>query len=226
MIRKETELVGNLYQAIIQKKEQENKLYSLKKTYKHLNLASRNFQGIWSSWWEGGTPPKLEVDMIFVFDDIERLLDGALIIATEVKFFHDANKRNFYEGLQQVLAFTIFGFDGLSLWHLFSEEMDDNEIRSHVGATNEILKGFELPVFYLAAKIADEDKLSFKSFAPSELSGGQEIDFFIDWMSHHFTTTGKESRNPLLFTSKPLGPYFEEIRKRRNTLKVMLQIPV
>lgn len=218
-MRNERSLVKELRKILEQKKEQENKPYWLKRVYSHVNLATKDFQGIWSGWWEGETPPKLELDMIFVFEDIKKVNDDALIVATEIKFFRDIAKRNFFEGLQQALAYSLFGFDGLALWHIFSEEVDDKIVKNYAKATNDIIKGFELPIFYLSAKISNQSK--FISFAPSQTSE-QDLDYFVKWMEN----SCRDKRNCLLFKNIPLGPNSEEIKKRRNTLKVMLKIPV
>ena len=217
-MRSEPLLVKELHRILEQKKEQENKRYWLKRVYSHVNLATKDFQGIWSGWWEDETPPKLEVDMIFVFEDIKKVYDDALIVATEIKFFRDIARRNFFEGLQQALAFSLFGFDGLALWHIFSEEIDDKIVESYAKATNDIVTGFELPIFYLAAKISNQSK--FISFAPSQ-TGIQDIDYYVLWMRNFC----RDKRNCLSFKDIPLGPKSEDIKKRRNTLKVMLKIP-
>jgi len=81
----------------------------LKKLYRLANLAKKDFGGIWSSWYGGHTPPKLEVDIIFVFEDFREEIDDALIIGVEVKYFKGV--RGFYEGLGQTLSYSIFGFD-------------------------------------------------------------------------------------------------------------------
>ena len=146
-MKSEVSLVKELHRVIKQKKEQENKPYWLKSIYAHINLASKDFQGIWSGWWKGETPPKLEVDMVFVFEDTKNVLDNALMVATELKFFQDITKRNFFEGIQQAMAFSIFGFDGLALWHIFSEKLDEKIIKNYVEATQEIINGFGLPIY-------------------------------------------------------------------------------
>jgi len=217
----EISIVKELQKILNQKKEQENKPYWLKKAYSHVNLASKNFQGIWSGWWKSKTPPKLEVDMIFVFEDIGNILDNALMVATEVKFFQEDTKRNFFEGLQQVMAFSLFGFDGLALWHIFSEKIDDSVINSYAQAMQEIIRGYELPIFYLATKLSNE--FIFKIFEPAQIEK-QEIDYLIAWIGNF--CNDENNRNPLLFHDLPLGPHPEEIKKRRNTLKVLLKIPV
>lgn len=197
----------------------QDKPYSLKRIEKPFNIANKGFEDVWKGWYGGEAPPKLEVDIITVFEDIRKKIDDALIIATDVKFFKDFKNRGFYEGIGQILSYSIFGFDGLSLWHLFDKNMEDNKIQNFSNATEEILRGFNLPVFYLCGRVVDEEKLIVKSFAPSNIE--EDVKYFVGWM-HNYVG---ENRNVLLFESKPLGPYAEEIQRRRKTLKVTLQIP-
>ena len=57
---------------------EEKKPLTLKKVFAKVNLATKRFKDIWSSWWEGELPPRQEVDLIFVFlDSGEVLLVGA-----------------------------------------------------------------------------------------------------------------------------------------------------
>jgi hypothetical protein len=195
--------------------------YGLKRLYKFVNLANKDFESIWSGWYEGETPPKLEIDMIFTFEDHQRIIDDALIIGVEIKYFKDL--RGFYKGLGQILSYTIFGFDGLSLWHLFPKEVDDSKIQNFANATKEIIEGFNLSIFYICGRIIDERELRIKSFAPSLVGIDGDIKYFVEWMRN--SVYDKNNRNLLLFESKPLGPTSEEIRKRRKTLKVILKIP-
>lgn len=200
---------------------EQDKPYNLKRIEKLFNLANTNFEGVWTGWYGGETPPKLEVDIITVFEDISKRVDDALIIATEVKFLKDLKNRGFYEGIGQILSYSIFGFDGLSLWHLFDKSIEDNKIQNFSNATEEILRGFNLPVFYLCGRVVDEGKLIIKSFAPSNME--EDVKYFVGWMRKY---VGDDNiRNILLFENKPLGSYAEEIKKRRKTLKVTLRIP-
>jgi hypothetical protein len=219
----ERDIVKRLHKMILQKKKEENKPYWLKLCDKHVNLAGKNFQRIWSKWWKGGTPPKLEVDFIFVFEDVSKLLDEALIVATEVEYFRGGRK-NFFEGIQQVIGFSIFGFDGLSLWHLFPEETSDTVVDNYAGAVEEIIRGFKLPIFYLAAKITDEFKL--KCFSPWRSLEEQDVEYFVNCLHR----IDPKERNPLLGLDPEQKPHallnVEEIRKRRNVLKVIFQLPI
>ena len=116
----------------------QDKPYNLKRIEKLFNLANTSFEGVWKRWYGGEAPPKLEVDIITVFEDIGKKIDDALIIATEVKFFKALKNRGFYEGLGQILSYSIFGFDGLSLWHLFQKDIEDDKIQNFSKATEEI----------------------------------------------------------------------------------------
>ena len=124
------------------------------------------------------------------------------------------------DGLQQVLGFSLFGFDSLVLWHIFDEELDDTFIRGYTQAIKEIINGFELPIVYIATKI--NEKFEFRFFSPWELSNYQKPEYVI----FSLMNLCLDKRNPLLLVNKPLGPFVEEVKKRRNTLKVMLKIPV
>jgi hypothetical protein len=124
-------------------------------------------------------------------------------------------KKNFYEGLQQVLAFSIFGFDGLCLWHMFATEIEENAILNYANAMGELISGFKLPIFYLTTKILDEKELRMKCFKPSQIAE-EGVEYFIDWLNSYWMY--EENRNPRLKDS--------EIKNRRKILKVLLKIPV
>lgn len=214
-IKNETNLKKEIFKRLNQ-----NKPSDLKRIEKFVNLANKNFEGVWSGWYKGETPPNMEIDLLFAFEDFHKMIDDALIIGTEVKFFKELS--GFYEGLGQVLSYSLFGLDGLSLWHLFSKEVEENKIQNFANATKGIIEGFNLPIFYLCAKIIDEEELKIKSFAPSEGTEG-EIKYFVEWMRDY--VMDKNKRNPLLFEDKPLGPRPDEIRKRRKTFKAVFRIP-
>jgi len=214
-IKDEKTLISRVYEEL-----NNNKPYRLKKLYKFVNLANKNFENIWSGWYKGQTPPKLEVDIILAFEDSQKVVDKALIIGVEVKYFKDF--RGFYKGLGQILSYSVFGFDGLSLWHLFSKDVEDNKIQIFAKATEEVIKGFNLPIFYLCGRIIDEEELKLKSFAPIGNIEGN-IKYFVDLMRNHITD--RNNRNALLFESKPFGPNSKEIKRRRNILKIILEIP-
>ena len=189
---------------------EERKPASLRKLFIHTNFATKNFRDIWSEWWETEIPPKLEVDMIPVFEDVE---DQVLIVGVEVKLYK-GQTMSFCDGLQQILSFGIFGFDSLILWHIFAETMETRTIERYVGAAQEIVEGFKLPVVYLATKLIGTDRFEF--FAPSQFYSStiHEAEFLLAAMRDRCLA----KRNPLLDR--------DEIERRKRMLKVLLKIPV
>lgn len=205
------ELTKKSYNELLEKKRNQNKPYSLKSVHKDVNFGSRKFSSIWSNWWGGETPPSMEVDLVLIFEDIKRAHDEALIVGVEAEYVKTL-KKNFFVGIDQIIAFSLFGFDGLCFWHCFSEEIPDEGIESYVNAVKEIFGGFDLPIFYLATKIKPENK--FECFAPTRLRGNQEIDHLIDWLRNYCD----EHRNPILKSTI--------VKNRRKTLKTLFRLPV
>jgi hypothetical protein len=211
----ERKFINKLYELIIKEKEL-GKHGWLRGVYKNKNLSTKEFQDIWSGWWKGKLPPRTEVDIILVFEDPMEVLDKAVIGCIEIEYFsiNDIIKKNFYEGLQQVLAFSIFGFDGLCLWHTFSPGIEENVIDNYANTMGELINGFKLPIFYLATKILDEKEFKMKCFKPFQFE--EKVEYFIDWLNRYWLV--KENKNPLLKDN--------EIKNRRKILKIFLKILV
>ena len=204
----EREIVKKLGRAINRKARQEG-LINLKF---HVNLATNPYKVIWSPWYSTKIPPRLEVDLILILQE-PGLLEKSLMVAVEVEYFNTPRKR-FYDGIDQVLAFSLLGFDGVALWHIFSKKVRDTDVKKRAEAVLEMVKGFELPIFYVAFRLEDATRIICLS--PLELSGSFETDQLVKYILSYFAN-GKH-RNPLL--SK------HEVIKRRNTLKVLFGIPV
>jgi len=184
----------------------------LKKIYVHINLSTNKFHEIWSEWWESEPPPRLEVDMILVFEDLQNPKE-IFIVGVETKYFK-GKKRNFYEGIQQVLSFGLFGFDSLLLWHIFSENVTNKITDGYIRSAREIIEGYNLPVSYFGTKLVDG--LHFEFFSPREEYSSIQREARYVLQSIHKTCDGK--RNPLLDR--------EETEKRKKMLKIILKIPV
>jgi len=194
---------------------------SPKVVYKRVNLATKGFEDVWRVWWSGELPPKLEVDLVLAFEDINREIDEALLVGVEVKYFKfDKRGRitsNFYEGLQQALAYTLFGFDGISLWHAFHSDLPDETVRSYSQAMKRLIDEFKLPVFYLATRLAAQgDMITLQYFAPTYRDEAVGLDHVAQWLKHYFMD--KERRNPMRQD--------REVQRRRSSIKALLQIPV
>jgi hypothetical protein len=206
---------NKLYELIVKEKEL-GKHGWLRKVYKNKNLSTKEFQNIWAEWWKGELPPRTEVDIILVFEDPLEVLDKALLGCIEIEYFSikDIGRKNFYEGLQQALTFSIFGFDGLSLWHVFSSEIKDDFIYLYANTVEEVISGFKLPIFYLATKVLDEKELRMKCFKPFQLEE-RNIEYFIDLLNSRWIE--RDNRNPLLKE--------EKVKNRRKILKTALKVP-
>lgn len=184
----------------------------LKKLYINVNLATRKFRELWSEWWESEVPPRLEIDMIPVFEDATKLKE-VFIPGIEVEFFRDKTK-TFVDGLQQALSFGLFGFDSLVLWHVFPEKMESKSIEERVRHANEIIEGCHLPIVYFATRLAEQDKFEF--FAPWSFYSSIPRD--TNYLLTNLRKCCDEKRNPLLGK--------EEVEKRKKMLKVLLKIPI
>jgi hypothetical protein len=142
-----------------------------------------------------------------------------MLVGIEVKYFKlDRRGRitsNFYEGLQQALAYTLFGFDGVSLWHVFHSDLSDETVHSYSQAMKRLIDEFKLPVFYLATRLVPQgDEIRLECFAPALLLEPRGLDYLVRWMKKYFTD--KENRNPMR----------QDLRQRRSTIKTLLRIPV
>jgi len=184
----------------------------LKKVYINVNLAKRRFHELWAEWWESEVSPRLEIDMIPVFEDVRKLKE-VFIPGVEVEFFKDKTK-TFVDGLQQALSFGLFGFDSLVLWHVFPEKMEGKSIEQHVRHAKEIIEGLNLPVVYFATRLTEQDRFEF--FAPWSFYSSMSMD--ANYLLTNLRKCCDEKRNPLL--------YKEEVEKRKKMLKVLLKIPI
>ena len=186
----------------------EREINFVKRIFTHFNLGTSKFEELWKDWWEKETPPRLEVDMIFVFaDSVDIIVPGV-----EVKYFRE--KEKFYYGIEQTMAYSLFGFDSIVLWHIFDESVENQVIEGYVKAMAEIMKGFDLPFVYFATKMHEDMKFEF--FHPSKFYSSQKLD--IVGVLERLREVCKEARNPLFEN--------DEVRKRKRVLKTILRIPV
>lgn len=179
----------------------EREINFVKRIFTHFNLGTSKFEELWKDWWEKETPPRLEVDS-----------DGIIVPGVEVKYFRE--KEKFYYGIEQTMAYSLFGFDSIVLWHIFDESMESHIIEGYVKAMAEIMKGFDLPFVYFATKMHEDMKFEF--FHPSKFYSSQKLD--IVSVLERLREVCKEARSPLLEN--------DEVRKRKRVLKTILRIPV
>jgi len=209
----------------------------LKKVAKYQNLAHTGFRQIFQGWWGSETPPDLEIDLVLVFEDAQKLVDDALIIGIEVEYIQDRTK-NFYIGLDQVLSFALFGFDGLALWHVFSSDFPPKLIESYRRAMRQTVDAHRLLLHYVTLQRTREGKLLYCQdyVEPFEISAAR----LASMTREQFAGENSYRRLPFHKLQLPrslirsLGDKIEAdmfqsleaCKKRRGTLKSMLQIPV
>ena len=202
MIEKVTEkMLLDILKDLFERKRTSN----LRKVLAKVNLSTKRFQEIWEDWWEGETPPKEEVDLILVFQE----LDKPFLVGIEVEYFR--GRRSPYSGLEQVLSYGLFGFDSLVLWHVFAPSLENKFIERYVKPVRELVEGFNLPVVYIATKFFEDG--NFEYFHPFSTSFKYSA---IDLLSN-LKRSCINKTNPLL--------YNDEVRKRKDVLKVILNIP-
>ncbi len=183
--------------------------HNLRVVHKERNLSNREFRDVWPSWWPGEVPPSLKPDLIVTFENPST--QDAFLVALEVEYFRNERK-SFSDGIQQVMAFAIFGFDGLSLWHFFDGELDMNAVDGYRRATDEVIRGFNLPIFYLPVRILDSQRFELEFIQPYAPFPGK-LDYFADLM---YQSCSKKP-NPLLAT--------KEVAQRKQAMKSTLRIP-
>ena len=229
----ERSIVSKLHQDLIDPK---NKSLWLKKASKFVNLANKGFREIYKDWWGSETPPDLEVDLVLVFEDMNKLVDDALIVGVEVEYIEDRTK-NFYIGLDQVLSFALFGFDGFALWHVFSPKAS-GLVNSYRRALRETARLHRLSIHYVTLQETPEVPLKYCEdyITPYEISASR----LAEMTRLYFTGENSYRRLPLHKLNLPrtlvrrpedqmeadMFRATEACKKRRGTLKTMLRIPV
>ena len=185
-----------------------------------INLSSKNFKGFWVEWWGEEKIPQLDIDILVVLDEevvIEppygrRSLGKPALLGIEVKYFKKGSKMNFYEGLDQTLAYLRIGLDKAALLHVFHPDYPENRARTHAKTTEILVEGLKLPIAYIACKLLSDGK--FRVFTMYT----EPQDVTISEILH-------------LLKRAPLNPlyssilYVDEAIKMRQTLMALLQIP-
>ena len=147
---------------------------SLKKVSKGRGITTREFKDTISGWYGRELPwPLVEPDLVLVFEDLKRVRDDTMIVAIEIKYFEQnqdlyGRLRQSFRELGQPLRNLIFGFDSVVLWHIFSPDIEEEQvIQSYVDMVGEVIDRLKLPVVYLATTILDSE---FKIYKPLRIS--------------------------------------------------------
>lgn len=189
-------------------------LHGLRKVEKGNILKNKRFRGTIQDWYGKKAPwPIIESDLILVFEDHSKVIDGNLIAAIEIKFFKqsqnlDKQLRQAYREFGQPLRNLMYGFDSVALWHVFDETIDERKIRNYTTIVGDTITKLNLPVVYLATKISED---RFKIFQPWDLDYN-DMNYILRSLKGLF----ENKRNPLSQS---------EIKEYRDALKVTLTIP-
>jgi len=102
----------------------------------------------------GYAPVLNEIDMIFIE------ASGALR-AVEVKYFKLKDKysfnRPFYDGIGQALTLLRYGFDNVGLWHLFSDEIEEERFDRYGANTWSFIRNdLRFPLEYTYFTVSDQ----------------------------------------------------------------------
>ena len=154
-------------------------------------------------------------DVVMVVEDWRRLVDEWALVAMELKYFKEVDRRRWrraYREVGQALRYHLHGFDSTALLHVFSEAVDDVDVRAYSNAVGEVIERLKLPVVYFSVRMVDGEGLL--AFKPSESRTPYNICSLATWAINCCMDT----RNPLL-------PRDKEILERRRALKAALGVP-
>ena len=159
--------------------------------------------------------PLIETDLIMIFEDNRKIIDGNLIVAVEIKYFQpktntdlDKQLRQAYRECGQPLRNLIYGFDSVILWHIFNEKVEDEKIKVYTNTVNETIKRLNLPMLYFVTKFSENN---FKFFQPWDIDYND-----VKYLVRSLESSCMEKRNCL-----PKN----EIEEYRNAIKVAIGIP-
>lgn len=206
-------VVRKVYELIIEAKAG---LSSLKYVGKRKSLTGGRYEKVIEEYFGREVPkPAIETDLVFVFEDLKKVIDEVLIVGVEVKYFEedrlDKKLRKGFREFGQPLRYLAFGFDTAVLWHMFGGNVGDAKAKGYTETVGEVVKKLELAMVYFASRM-EADK--FRVYKPLDLESLHEISYVIKYLRR----LCDNMRNPL--TTKD-----EEIRKRRSALKVDLGLP-
>jgi len=134
-----------------------------KDVYVNVNLASHRFYPYWQKWFGELMPiAQPQIDML--------LVDGRhQLLAVELKYIRLDKKGQvnypFYEGIGEALALLRFGFECVSLWHCFDQEISFDFVGRYKDSTSLLIGILNLPIGYSALHIVKSNEhTQFKEF--------------------------------------------------------------
>ena len=101
----------------------------------HRNI-EKTFKAKWSKFFDELPPATPEIDLVRGFKNRE---EQKMIEGIEVKYFWKAKTgRSYIEGFGQSLGLLLWGFDRVSLYHIFDYEFDETERKRFVRTSVEL----------------------------------------------------------------------------------------
>lgn len=180
-----------------------------------INLASIRFQEFWKEWWDSNLIPQLEIDFILVLEEEVPDLGKPCLLGVEVKYFRSNIKMNFYEGLDQSLAYLRVGLDKSALLHIFHPEFPNELVEKYSKAMEVLVRGLELPIAYVACRIKSLENLGkFTLYTYYSHPTQADVTLIVHFLK-------RSPINPLL---KHIL-YNDEVKLLRATLMAKLEIP-
>ncbi len=139
-----------------------------------------------------------DVDLILVFDDVDRVVDEYAFVALKIDYMDkksdlDGKFLSALKGFELLVKLYELGFDAVVLWHYFDWEVEEDVVRSFCSKVGEAVEKLPLPVIYLATKALNSRV--FKMFKPFEVDSRSDVSSIAQWMSNVVRDYG---RNPLL----------------------------
>jgi hypothetical protein len=219
----EKAIVDILYKSI-----KETGVYDLVDEDRRVPLKGRGLGEVFKNWYPFELAFEPEIDLVLVFRDYQKTIEDALIIAVEIKYFSgESESKRFSSGLDQTMSYGSVGFDGISLWHIFSETIDEDTIKRYAAAMQEILLIFNIPLCYFPIRRKGDgdfqlyNGLSFYDVTPSYMATQTRIYFTNENGKNRLFSPQREQMLSMYGKSR-----LNDIKKRRKALKTVLKIPV
>ncbi len=219
----EKAIVDILYKSI-----KEAGVYDLVDVDRRVQLKGRGLGKIFKNWYPFELAFEPEIDLVLVFRDYQKIVDDALVIAVEIKYFSgESESKRFSSGLDQTMSYGSVGFDGISLWHIFSETIDEDTIKRYATAMQEILLIFNIPLYYFPIRRKGDGDFqwyngrSFSDVIPSYMATQTRIYFTNENGKNRLFSPQREQMLSMYAKSR-----LNDIKKRRKALKTILKIPV
>lgn len=206
----ETKIIDKLYKLLVQEK-------TSKRAFKGEMLKKTKFRGI-LDWYNADMPWALVTpDIILAYENYSKP-DDVFLVAIEIKYFPSdmpetkSHWRRSFREIGQPLRNLIFGFDVVILWHIFSEETRDENVKKYAEIYSEIINGLKLPFVYFATRTIGDN---FKFYQPWIFHNLQNIEYVSRCINQN--QVARNHINPLLENRK--------VVERRRAIKNALNIP-